>query len=249
MQVSGVMVGLPTPIPILAKPVRAGFPSPADDFVEEEIDLQRLLIANRPATFLVRVAGDSMMLARLFDGDLGVVDREAGCLGDADPGVAVTRVQPFAAEVERVSPEILGERASPEARRGLKQQRRLPLIREPPRRADAGGACPHDDDVVLVVHAPKVRSSIARDKRQGLQGPASFQAFRRWAGHPSSGRSWLQPALQAPRTVTARSPGRISDGVRGPCSTGSSAISCMTPSQNSSTRNWSNWFSTCARRI
>ena len=44
----------------------------------------RLLIANRPATFLVRVAGDSMMLARLFDGDLGVVDREAGCLGDAD---------------------------------------------------------------------------------------------------------------------------------------------------------------------
>ncbi|GEP03729.1 MULTISPECIES: LexA family protein [Methylobacteriaceae] len=75
MQVSGVTIGLPTPIPILAKPVRAGFPSPADDFIEEEIDLQRLLVANRPATFLVRVAGDSMMLARLFDGDLAVVDR------------------------------------------------------------------------------------------------------------------------------------------------------------------------------
>ena len=75
MQVSGVMVGLPTPIPILAAAVRAGFPSPADDFIEEEIDLQRLLIANRPATFLVRVAGDSMLLARLHDGDLAVVDR------------------------------------------------------------------------------------------------------------------------------------------------------------------------------
>ncbi|KQT80160.1 translesion error-prone DNA polymerase V autoproteolytic subunit [Methylobacterium sp. Leaf466] len=68
-------VGVPIPLPLLAKAVRAGFPSPADDFVEEEIDLQRLLIVNRPATFLVRVAGDSMILARLFDGDFAVVDR------------------------------------------------------------------------------------------------------------------------------------------------------------------------------
>ncbi|GJD46661.1 Protein UmuD [Methylobacterium cerastii] len=75
MQVSGVTIGFPMPISLLAKPVRAGFPSPADDFIEEEIDLQRLLIVNRPATFLVRVAGDSMILARLFDGDLAVVDR------------------------------------------------------------------------------------------------------------------------------------------------------------------------------
>lgn len=75
MQVSGIVVGLPTPIPMLAKSVAAGFPSPADDFIEDEIDLQRLLITNRPATFLVRVSGDSMLLARLFDGDLAVVDR------------------------------------------------------------------------------------------------------------------------------------------------------------------------------
>ena len=75
MQVSGVTIGFPMPISLLAKPVRAGFPSPADDFVEEEIDLQRRLIVNRPATFLVRVAGDSMILARLFDGDLAIVDR------------------------------------------------------------------------------------------------------------------------------------------------------------------------------
>ena len=75
MQVHGIDIGLPVPVPLLARPVRAGFPSPADDFVEDEIDLQRLLIANRPATFLVRVAGDSMLLARLHDGDLAVVDR------------------------------------------------------------------------------------------------------------------------------------------------------------------------------
>ena len=75
MQVYDVGIGLPMPVPILGTPVRAGFPSPADDFIEEEIDLQRLLIRNRPATFLVRVAGDSMILARLFDGDLAVVDR------------------------------------------------------------------------------------------------------------------------------------------------------------------------------
>jgi len=60
---------------LLLRPVAAGFPSPADDFIEEEIDLQRLLIANRPATFLVRVAGDSMVGKQLFDGDLAVVDR------------------------------------------------------------------------------------------------------------------------------------------------------------------------------
>lgn len=75
MQVSGIVVGFPTPIPMLARAVPAGFPSPADDFVEDEIDLQRLLVNNRPATFLVRVSGDSMLLARLFDGDLAVVDR------------------------------------------------------------------------------------------------------------------------------------------------------------------------------
>lgn len=75
MQLYGVTIGLPLPVPLLAKAVPAGFPSPADDYVEDDIDLQRLLIANRPATFLVRVAGDSMILARLFDGDLAVVDR------------------------------------------------------------------------------------------------------------------------------------------------------------------------------
>ena len=62
-------------IPLMLRAVSAGFPSPADDHVENEIDLQTLLVRNRPATFLVRVSGDSMTGARLFDGDLAVVDR------------------------------------------------------------------------------------------------------------------------------------------------------------------------------
>jgi DNA polymerase V len=70
-----ITVTRPVPLPLLRAPVPAGFPSPADDFIEEEIDLQRLLIANRPATFLVRVAGDSMLKKQLHDGDLAVVDR------------------------------------------------------------------------------------------------------------------------------------------------------------------------------
>lgn len=75
MRVIAVVLGAPRPIAALVVPVRAGFPSPADDFLEEGIDLQRLLVTNRPATFLVRVAGDSMVQAHLFDGDLAVVDR------------------------------------------------------------------------------------------------------------------------------------------------------------------------------
>lgn len=70
-----ITISRPIPLPLLRAPVPAGFPSPADDYVEEEIDLQRLLIVNRPATFLVRMAGDSMIRKQLHDGDLAVVDR------------------------------------------------------------------------------------------------------------------------------------------------------------------------------
>lgn len=70
-------------LPFLARPVPAGFPSPADDHVEEDIDLQRLLVRNRVATFLVRVSGSSMTDAQLFDGDIAIVDRSvAPAAGD-----------------------------------------------------------------------------------------------------------------------------------------------------------------------
>lgn len=65
----------PLILPMLASPVPAGFPSPADDFIEDEIDLSRLLVSNRAATFFVRIRGDSMIGAQMFDGDIAVVDR------------------------------------------------------------------------------------------------------------------------------------------------------------------------------
>jgi len=55
--------------------VPAGFPSPADDYVEDQLDLNQLLIQNKPATFFLRVKGDSMIGAGIHDGDLIVVDR------------------------------------------------------------------------------------------------------------------------------------------------------------------------------
>ncbi len=53
----------------------AGFPSPADDYIEGQLDLNEHLIANPPATFFVRVSGQSMINAGIHDGDLLIVDR------------------------------------------------------------------------------------------------------------------------------------------------------------------------------
>ena len=55
--------------------ISAGFPSPADDFKETRISLDRELVKNKEATFYARVSGDSMIGAGLDDGDLLVIDR------------------------------------------------------------------------------------------------------------------------------------------------------------------------------
>ena len=47
-------------IPVILQKVSAGFPSPATDYVQDEIDLNNELIKNPPATFLIRVQGNSM---------------------------------------------------------------------------------------------------------------------------------------------------------------------------------------------
>jgi DNA polymerase V len=62
-------------IPLIGQPVHAGFPSPADDFIEEMIDLNEVLIQNPTATFLWRVVGDCMIDVKIFPGDVVVVDR------------------------------------------------------------------------------------------------------------------------------------------------------------------------------
>lgn len=60
--------------PLFSSKVSAGFPSPADDFIEANIDLNKLLVHNAPATYLVRVQGDSMADASISDGDILVVN-------------------------------------------------------------------------------------------------------------------------------------------------------------------------------
>ncbi len=55
--------------------VPAGFPSPADDYLDRPLDFNELLIENAAATFAVRVAGDSMINAGIFPEDIAIVDR------------------------------------------------------------------------------------------------------------------------------------------------------------------------------
>lgn len=55
--------------------VAAGFPSPADDYIEERLNLDRYLIKNPSATFFVRVAGSSMTGAGIYPDDILIVDR------------------------------------------------------------------------------------------------------------------------------------------------------------------------------
>ena len=62
-------------IPIYSSKVEAGFASPADDFVEEYLDLNNLLVKHHEATFFVRVSGKSMVNAGIYPDDILIVDR------------------------------------------------------------------------------------------------------------------------------------------------------------------------------
>lgn len=65
----------PCQLPVAGSRISAGFPSPADDFIENSLDLNLELIKNPAATFFVRVSGSSMKDAGIFDGDILIVDR------------------------------------------------------------------------------------------------------------------------------------------------------------------------------
>ena len=62
-------------IPLYLHNISAGFPSPADDYLDKNLDLNEFLIKKPAATFLVRVSGDSMIEAGINDGDILIVDR------------------------------------------------------------------------------------------------------------------------------------------------------------------------------
>lgn len=62
-------------LPIFLTCVQAGFPSPADDYIDKQLDLNELIVKHPAATFFLRVEGDSMRDAGIQSGDLIVVDR------------------------------------------------------------------------------------------------------------------------------------------------------------------------------
>lgn len=68
------------PCPVFMVPVSAGFPSPAEDYIEDQLDLNKYLIKHPSATFFVKVKGDSMIDAGIHSGDILIVDRSI------DPG-------------------------------------------------------------------------------------------------------------------------------------------------------------------
>jgi DNA polymerase V len=62
-------------VPMMAWSAAAGFPSPAEDYVDRPLDFNELLIEHPAATFAIRIEGDSMTGAGIFPGDVAVVDR------------------------------------------------------------------------------------------------------------------------------------------------------------------------------
>lgn len=99
-------LGQVMPVPFMGARLCAGFPSPADDYVEDALDPSKLIVTNPTATFIWRVAGISMVRAGINDGDYVVVDRslvpKAG-----DVVVAVIDGLPSAKQVVRLSGQRL----------------------------------------------------------------------------------------------------------------------------------------------
>lgn len=89
-------------IPFFIECVRAGFPSPAQDYIERTLDLNELCIQHPAATFFVRAEGDSMIKAGIFSGDTLVVDRSLE-VRDADIVIA-TMAGEFTVKRLRLSP-------------------------------------------------------------------------------------------------------------------------------------------------
>lgn len=95
--------------------VRCGFPSPAEDFEDDAVDLNELLIRNEPATFIYRAAGRSMEPLGIFSGDYLIVDRSAdvadGALvlavweGNA-PACKVVRMRGECIELHSADPDV-----------------------------------------------------------------------------------------------------------------------------------------------
>ena len=75
LKISPVDLSVPQALPYSEEGVRAGFPSPAQDYMSGGIDLNKELVRHRETTFYARVSGHSMAGAGIEDGDLVVVDK------------------------------------------------------------------------------------------------------------------------------------------------------------------------------
>ncbi len=75
LEIHGSQTSSKLNLPLVDQGISAGFPSPADDFLDVSIDLNKELIKNPSATFYGRVKGDSMKNAGLEDGDLLIIDK------------------------------------------------------------------------------------------------------------------------------------------------------------------------------
>ncbi|WP_245652320.1 LexA family protein [Rufibacter tibetensis] len=62
-------------LPLFASYISAGFPSPADDYLEDRIELNNYLIQNPTSTYMMKVKGNSMQDANIHEGDLLVIDK------------------------------------------------------------------------------------------------------------------------------------------------------------------------------
>jgi DNA polymerase V len=76
-------------LPFVDVAISAGFPSPADDFIELSIDLNRHLIKHKDSTFFAKVKGHSMKNAGIFDGDLLVIDKS---IAPQDGKIAICQI-------------------------------------------------------------------------------------------------------------------------------------------------------------
>ena len=85
----------------MGRPLCAGFPSPAEDYVEEALDPARLIVTNPASTYMWRVIGRSMIGAGINDGDYAVVDRSLTPKAD-DVVVAIIDGLPSAKRVVRL---------------------------------------------------------------------------------------------------------------------------------------------------
>ena len=88
VDIARVDMDSPLSIPSFLSGVQAGFPSPAEDYIEKTLDINELVVEHPAATFFVRVEGDSMQDAGIQTGDILVVDRSL----DASSGKIVIAV-------------------------------------------------------------------------------------------------------------------------------------------------------------